>query len=250
MKRNTIGFISIVLAIVVGIGAVMTVPAVYAETKLGATKQAAPAICSATKTVIVGQAVPVKPTVPAKPVKPTVPAKPVKPTVPAKPVKPTVPAKRVLTATDKANLLALKTLEQQIGAEAKLIRAKVVAAKAAGTELTTFTADLKTAQLDAAHRAVSQGIMLTETERTTLATMQTAIRTLEQQFKTQQKAKATKVVLAGLRTQIKTAITARTAYLKSIQLAARTDYSGRLVTLIADANVKLAFLQGLFARLP
>ena len=232
MKRNTIGFISIVLAIVVGIGAVMTVPAVYAETKLGATKQAAPAICSATKTVIVGQAVPVKPTVPAKPVKPT------------------VPAKRVLTATDKANLLALKTLEQQIGAEAKLIRAKVVAAKAAGTELTTFTADLKTAQLDAAHRAVSQGIMLTETERTTLATMQTAIRTLEQQFKTQQKAKATKVVLAGLRTQIKTAITARTAYLKSIQLAARTDYSGRLVTLIADANVKLAFLQGLFARLP
>jgi hypothetical protein len=50
--------------------------------------------------------------------------------------------------------------------------------------------------------------------------------------------------------QIKAAVTARTAYLKSIRTAALTDYSSRLVTLIANANVKLTLLQGLLARFP
>jgi ribosome recycling factor len=92
--------------------------------------------------------------------------------------------------------------------------------------------------------------MLTEAERTALAAMQTSIRTFEQQLKTQRKAKAPQATLDAIKVQIKAAVTARTAYLKSIRTAALTDYSSRLVTLIANANVKLTLLQGLLARLP
>jgi len=210
MTRRTIRLISIILAVVVGMGALMTVPAVYAETK----------------TVAPGQS---------------------------------VTAKRILTPADKANLLTLKALYKQIGDTAKLIRDKVKADKAAGKDLTTFTADLKTALKDATHRAVSRGIMfprgimLTEAERTALAAMQTSIRTLEQQLKTLRKIKtpkATKTALDALKVQIKATIAARTAYLKTIHTAALANYSARLLTLIADANVKLTFLQGLLIRLP
>ena len=207
MTRRTIGLISIILAVVVGMGALMTVPAVYAETK----------------TVAPGQSVTAK--------------------------RPVI-AKRTLTPADKANLLTLKALYKQIGDTAKLIRDKVKADKAAGKDLTTFTTDLKTALKDATHRAVSRGIMLTEAERTALAAMQTSIRTFEQQLKTQRKAKAPQATLDAIKVQIKAAVTARTAYLKSIRTAALTDYSSRLVTLIANANVKLTLLQGLLARLP
>ena len=79
--------------------------------------------------------------------------------------------------------------------------------------------------------------------------IQTAIRTLEQQFKTQQKAKVDPTILAGIKVRLKAAITARTAELKTIHTTALTDYSNRLVTLLADANVKLAFLQGLLGEL-
>ncbi len=213
MTRRTIGLISIILAVVVGMGALMTVPAVYAETK----------------TVAAGQSVTAK--------------------------RPVI-AKRILTPADKANLLTLKALYKQIGDIAKLIRDKVKADKAAGKDLTTFTADLKTALKDATHRAVSRGIMfprgimLTEAERTALTALQTSIRTPEQLLKTQRKAKAPQATLDATKVLIKTAVTARTAYLKSIRTAALTDYSSRLVTLIADANAKLTFLQGLLAKLP
>jgi hypothetical protein len=213
MTRRTIGLISIILAGVVGMGALMTVPAVYAETKT-----VAPAQSAAAKRPVI--------------------------------------AKRILTPADKANLLTLKALYKQIEDTAKLIRAKVKADKAAGKDLTTFTADLKTALKDATQRAVSRGIMfprgimLTEAERTALAAMQTPIRTLEQQLKTQQKAKASQATLDAIKVQIKAAVTPRTAYLKSIRTAALTDYSNRLVTLNADANVKLTFLKDLLARLP
>jgi len=204
MTRRTIGLISVILAIVVGIGALVTVPAVYAETK----------------TVVARQS---------------------------------VTAKRTLTPADKANLQALKELYKQIGDTAKLIRDKVKADKAAGKDLTAFTTDLRTALKDATHRAVSRGIMLTEAERTALAAMQTSIRMLEQQLKTLRKIKtpkATKTALDALKVQIKAAIAARTAYLKTIHTAALANYSARLLTLIADANVKLTFLQGLLIRLP
>jgi hypothetical protein len=201
MTRRTIGLISIVLAVVVGIGALVTVPAVYAETKTVAAKQS-------------------------------------------------VTAKRTLTPADKTNLQALKALYKKIGDTAKLIRDKVKADKAAAKGLTAFTADLKTAQKYAMHRAVSRRIMLTEAERTALAAMQTSIRTFEEQLKTQRKAKALQATLDALKVQIKASIAARTAYLKTIHTAALADYSGRLVTLIADANAKLTFLQGLLARLP
>ena len=161
----------------------------------------------------------------------------------------TIPA---IPVTNLQALKALKALYKQIGDTAKLIRDKVKAAKAAGKDLTGLTADLKTAQKYATHRAVSHGIMLTEVERAMLETMQTSIRTLEQQLKTQRKAKApkaTKTTLDALKAQIKTAIAARTAYLKSIHTAALTQYSSRLVTLIADANMKLTFLQTLLTKL-
>jgi len=213
MTRRIIGLISIVLVLVVGIGALVAVPAVRAETK----------------TVVAGQSVTAK--------------------------RPVI-AKRILTAADKANLQTLKALYKTIGDTAKQIRDKVKADKTAGKNLTTFTADLKTALKDATHRAFSRGIMfprgimLTEAERTALAAMQTSIRTFEQQLKTQRKAKAPQATLDAIKVQIKAAVTARTAYLKSIRTAALTDYSSRLVTLIADANTKLASLQALLNALP
>jgi cell fate (sporulation/competence/biofilm development) regulator YlbF (YheA/YmcA/DUF963 family) len=206
MTRRTIGLISIILAVVVGMGALMTVPAVRAETK----------------TVVAGQSVTAK--------------------------RPII-AKRILTATDKANLLILKGLYKQIGDAAKLIRDKVKADKAAGKNLTTFTATLKTALKDATHRVFSRGIMLTEAERTALTALQTSIRTPEQLLKTQRKAKAPQATLDAIKVQIKTAVTARTAYLKSIRTAALTDYSSRLVILIADANAKLLSLKTLLGNL-
>jgi Zn-dependent oligopeptidase len=207
MTRKPIGLISIILAVVVGIGALMTVPAVYAETK----------------TVVARQSVTAKRL---------------------------VTAKRTLTPVDEANLETLKGLYKQIGDTAKLIRDKVKVDKAAGKDLTAFTAALKTALKDATHRAVSRGIMLTETERAALKAMQTSIRTLEQQLKTQRKAKAPKTTLDATKAQIKTAIAVRTAYLKTIHTAALADYSNRLATLIADAKTKLTFLQTLLTNLP
>ncbi|MHB8106896.1 MAG: hypothetical protein ACYDH4_05650 [Candidatus Cryosericum sp.] len=207
MTRRAIGFISIFLAVVVGIGAMMTVPAVYAETR---TRGAGLSVTARGLLI----------------------------------------AKPTLTPADQANLQALKALYKQIGDTAKLIRNKVKADKAAGKDLTTFAADLKTARKYATHRAVSRGIMLTEAERTALAAMQTSIRTLRQQLRAQQKAKAPQATLDALRVQIKAAIAARTAYLKTIHTAALTQYSSRLVTLLADANMKLAFMQALLARLP
>jgi len=207
MTRRTFGLISIVLVLVIGFGALITVPAVYAETRTVAARQL-------------------------------------------------VTAKRTLTPIDEANLQALKALYKRIGDTAKLIRDKVKAAKAAGTDLTGFTANLKTAQKYATHRAVSRGIMvsrrimLTEAERAMLETMQTSIRTLQQQLKTQRKAKAPKATLDALKALIKTAIAPRTAYLKTIHTAALTQYSSRLVTLRADADMKLTFLQALLKALP
>jgi chromosome segregation ATPase len=159
-------------------------------------------------------------------------------------------AKQTLTPADQQKLQTLKALYKSIAEEAKAIRDKVKAAKAAGKNLTAFAADLKTAQKYATHRAVARGIMLTEAERTTLETMQTTIRSLEKTLKTQRKAKAPQATLDAIRAQIKAAITARTAYLKAIHTAALTQYSARLDTLIADANMKLAFLTNLLSRLP
>lgn len=229
MKRMNLGLISIVLVLALGLGTLLTVPAVFAETKMGgegktvATPHTTPRVVPAAKAVVLKRLATAK--------------------QPAT-------AKRIFTAVDKANLLILKDLYKQIGATAKLIRDKVKTAKKAGTDLTAFTADLKLAQEARTPRNVSHGIMLTEVERTTLVTMQTATRTLEQQFKTQKQVAAPQATLDAIKVQIKAANTARTAYLKTVHSAAKTDYSSRLVTLIADANAKLAFLQGLLARLP
>lgn len=163
--------------------------------------------------------------------------------------KQTVAAKQTLTPADAANLQTLKALYKQIGDTAKLIRDKVKADKAAGKDLTAFSADLKTARKYATHRAVSRGIMLTEAERATLEAMQTSIRTFEQQLKTQRKAKALQATLDIIKVQIKATIAARNTYLKTIHTTALAQYSSRLYTLIADANMKLAFLQTLLGKL-
>ncbi|MFZ2413736.1 MAG: hypothetical protein WAW16_05895 [Candidatus Cryosericum sp.] len=164
--------------------------------------------------------------------------------------KQSVVAKRTLTPADEAKLQALKVLYRQIGDTAKTIRDKVRAARVAGSGLTAFSADLKTALKYATHRTVSRGIMLTEAERATLEAMQKSIRTLEQQLKMQRKAKAPQATLDAVRAQIRATIAARTAYLRTTHTAALAQYSSRLDTLIADANMKLTFLQGLLVRLP
>ena len=159
-------------------------------------------------------------------------------------------AKQTLTPADQQKLQTLKGLYKSIAEEARAIRDKVRAAKAAGKDLTAFAAALKTAQTYATHREVAHGIMLTEAERTALEAMQTTIRTLEKTLKTQRKAKAPQATLDATRAQIKAAVTARSAYLKAIHTAALTNYSARLDLLIADASMKLAFLTNLFATLP
>lgn len=164
--------------------------------------------------------------------------------------KQSVVAKRTLTPADEAKLQALKVLYRQIGDTAKTIRDKVRAARVAGSGLTAFSADLKTALKYATHRTVSRGIMLTEAERATLEAMQKSIRTLEQQLKMQRKAKAPQATLDAVKAQIRATIAARTAYLRTTHTAALAQYSSRLDTLIADANMKLTFLQGLLVRLP
>jgi hypothetical protein len=195
MTRRTLGLIGITLALIIGLGASIAVPAVAAKTKGPAAKQ-------------------------------------------------------TLTPADQQKLQTLKALYKSIAGEAKAIRDKVRAAKATGKDLTAFAADLKTAQKYATHREVAHGVMLTEAERTTLEAMQTTIRSLETTLKTQRKAKAPQATLDAIRAQIKAAVTARTTYLKTIHTAALTQYSARLDTLIADANMKLAFLTNLLSRLP
>lgn len=201
MTRRTIGLISIVLILIIGLGTLVTAPAVYAETRRPTAKQ-------------------------------------------------TVAAKQTLTPADEAKLQALKALYRQIRGTAKTIRDKVKVARAAGLDLTAFSADLKTALKYATHRTVSRGIMLTEAERATLEAMQKSIHTLEQRLKTQRKAKAPQATLDAIKAQIKATIAARTAYLRITHTAALAQYSSRLDTLIADANMKLTFLQGLLVRLP
>jgi hypothetical protein len=160
------------------------------------------------------------------------------------------------TGTTAAKLATLKLLYKQIADVEKEIRQKVAADKRARVDLRAFATDLKTAAKYATHREVSHGVMLTEAESTKLAVMQASIRTLQQTLKTEQrkfKGKATaaqKTVIDTIKAQIKAATVARTAYLKSVHTLARTQYSARLDTLIADAQMKLAFVQGLLARLP
>lgn len=161
-----------------------------------------------------------------------------------------VAPRQALSPADQAKLVALKALYKQIADTAKAIRDKVKAARAAGTDLTAFIADLRTAQKDATHRTVSRGAMLTQAERTQLEAMQSSIRALEQQLKTQRRAKADKAVLDAIKAQIRTAVAARNAFLKTVRTAALAQYSARLDTLIADANARLAFMQALLVRLP
>ncbi|MGB9666669.1 MAG: hypothetical protein ACPL2N_05110 [Candidatus Cryosericum sp.] len=205
MTRRSIGLTSIILVILLGFGALVAVPAVYAGTGKPAPKTEAKQVAA---------------------------------------------SRQALSPADQAKLDVLKGLYKQIAETAKAIREKVKAAKAAGKDLAPFIADLKTAQKDATHRLVSRGLMLTQAERTQLETMQSSVRALEQQLKTQRKAKADKAVLDAIKAQIKTAVTARNAFLKTVRTAALAQYSARLDTLIAEAGAKLAFMQALLIRLP
>jgi len=92
--------------------------------------------------------------------------------------------------------------------------------------------------------------MLTKAERTQLEAMQSSIRALEQQLRTLRKAKADKSAIDAVKAQIKTAVAACNAFLKTVRTTALTEYSARLDTLIADASATLASMQGLLGRLP
>ena len=159
-------------------------------------------------------------------------------------------ARGKLTDADKAKLELLKNLYKQIAETEKAIRAKVKAARAAGKDLTPYTADLKTAERYSVHRQISHGLMLTEAERQQLEAMDTSIRSLERQLLQLRKAKAPQATIDALKAQIKAVRSARDAFAKSIRTAALNQFSARLDLLVADANMKLAFLQSLLARLP
>ncbi|MCX6083955.1 MAG: hypothetical protein NT102_03205 [Caldiserica bacterium] len=174
-----------------------------------------------------------------------------------------VPAVRADTpapvgATDKAatdtRLAALKTLGQQVREAAKAVREKVKAAKAAGTDLTTFRADIATALKGGRHMRNDvkrmQKPQLTVAERAQLKAVEARVLELRKQIKAKIDAKALQAEIDDLKAQLKVVIAAREALVKAFRARARAQFLARLDNLIADATRELAFLRGLLTRLP
>jgi len=158
------------------------------------------------------------------------------------------------TAAVEAKLATLKTLGQQISAAAKTIQEKVKAAKAAGKDLASFKAEIAIALKGG--RNLRLGVArirrpgLTAAERTQVRTAQTAIATLRKNLQARTKAGAQKTELHTLKANIKIAIQARNALVKSFRLGARAQMLGRLDNLITDASRELTSLNTLLAKLP
>jgi len=158
------------------------------------------------------------------------------------------------TAAVQAKLTTLKTLGQQISAAAKAVQEKVKAAKAASKDLSAFKAGIATALKSG--RNLRLGVVrirrpgLTAAERTQVRTAQAAIATLRKQLQASTKTGAPKTDLDALKANIKSAIQARNALVKSFRLGARTQMLARLDNLIAGANKELISLNSLLTRLP
>jgi hypothetical protein len=200
MNKKTTGVLSVVLAIVLGFGALFAVPAVRADTV----------------------------------------------------------AKAQISATDKTAIAAkvtiLKGLYQQIRQTAKAVRAKAKAAKESGKDLTAFKADMKTALKGGQHLRVDvsklRRFKLTESQKTLLKAAQATAGNARKLLKTAIDSKAPQATIDSLRASLKSAIAARNALVKSFHVGVGALILARLDTLIADAQMKLAFVRGLLARLP
>jgi ABC-type phosphate transport system auxiliary subunit len=163
-----------------------------------------------------------------------------------------------VSATDKAatdaRLAALKTLGQQVREAAKAVREKVKAAKAAGTDLTIFKADIATALKGGRHMRNDvkrmQKPQLTDTERTQLKAVEARILELRKQLKAMIDAKSKPAEIDAVKAQLKAVIAEREALVKAFRARARAQFLARLDNLIADATRELAFLRGLLTRLP
>jgi hypothetical protein len=198
MTRKSFGLISVILVVVIGLGALIAVPAVRADT----------------------------------------------------------PAP--VTAADKAatdaKLAELKALGQQVREAAKAVQEKIKAAKAAGTDLSTFKAGIATALKGGRHMRIDlkrmQRPQLTEAERVQLKAVETSVRDLKKQIKAKIDAKAPQTEIEILKGQLKAAIAARETLVKAFRARARAQFLARLDNLIAGATRELGILSGLLATLP
>jgi hypothetical protein len=174
--------------------------------------------------------------------------------VPAVRADTTPPVSSAEKAATDAKLTALKTLGQQVREAAKAVREKVKAAKAAGTDLTAFKADIATALKGGRHMRNDvkrmQRPQLTVAERAQLKAVEVRIRELKKQLKVKIDAKAPQAEIDALKAQLKAVIAEREALVKAFRARARAQFLARLDNLIADATKELGFLNGLLARLP
>jgi len=174
-----------------------------------------------------------------------------------------VPAARAdtpepVTTADKvaadAKLATLKALGKQIREAAKAVQEKVKAAKAAGTDLTAFRADIAKALKGGRHMRIDfkrmQKPQLTEAERVQLKAIEASVRDLKKQIRAKIDAKAAQAEIEALKLQLKAAIAARETLVKAFRARARAQFLARLDNLINDARKELTFLQGLLVRLP
>jgi hypothetical protein len=158
------------------------------------------------------------------------------------------------TAAVQAKLTTLKTLGQQVREAAKAVQEKVKAAKAASKDLSAFKAGIATALKSGRNLRFNVARMrkpqLTAAERTQLKAVEVRARELKKQLKAKIDAKAPQAEIDALKANIKSAIQARNALVKSFRLGARTQMLARLDNLIAGANKELISLNSLLTRLP
>jgi flagellar biosynthesis chaperone FliJ len=91
---------------------------------------------------------------------------------------------------------------------------------------------------------------LTAAERTQLKGVEVRAHELKKQLKAKIDAKPPQAEIDALKAQLKTVIAEREALVKAFRARARAQFFGRLDSLIAKATKELTFLQGLLVRLP
>jgi len=147
--------------------------------------------------------------------------------------------------------MSLQVIREQRAA--KVAEARSILANAGDRALTADESakfDAIKADIQNLEAQETRAQFMAEAERQQLEAMDTSIRSLERQLVQLRKAKAPQATIDALKAQIKAARSARDAFAKSIRTAALNQFSARLDLLLADANMKLAFLQSLLARLP
>ena len=212
MTRRTVGLISIALAVVVGIGALVAVPAVYAETKTVAAKQSVNAKRMLT---------------------PDDKAKLQALKELYKQIGDTAKAIRDKVKADKAAGKDLSAFKEDL----KIVKKDLKIVLKSRHNLRHNVERMRKPQL-------------TKAEHTQLKAIEARALELRKQLKAKIHAKVPQVEIDGLKAQLKAVIAERDALVKAFRASARAQYLGRLDDLIAQATKDLAFLQVLLTRLP